>query len=72
MKNKKVKFSEMVATINKLSGHGWRARCAKSSGVTYATVFNVINGLSKNRLVIDWIREEYEECQEVDRLINDK
>ncbi len=72
MKNKEVKLSDMISTIDKLSGYGWKARCAKSLGISGATVFNVINKYSKNRLVIDWIREEYEDCQEVDRLINDK
>ncbi len=62
----------MVEFINRVAGYGWKSRCSNQLDLTYATVFNVIKGNSTNKEVIKWIIDEYKECQEVDRLINDK
>jgi len=73
MKLTKRKLKEIVKYVDEGSMPNWQKACAKQLRVSRTTIYNFVNGHGwTNKKITDWFVQEYEEMQEVDRLINDK
>lgn len=73
MKLTKRKLKEIVKYVDENSRPNWQKAAAKQLRVSRQTIYNFVNGHGHgNDKITDWFVQEYEEMQEVDRLINDK
>jgi len=80
MKLTKKKLRMIANYVNDNSLIGWHHRAAAAcknestqKPVTTQTIRNFVNGIGySNETLVNWFVNEYEELQEVDRLINDK
>lgn len=73
MKLTKRKLKEIVKYVDENSLPNWQKKTAKYLEVSRQTIYNFVNGHGHgNDVIAEWFVQEYEEMQEVDRLINDK